>query len=311
MYRPATIVDSHIHLVTSGTHQVKLRRLAGMDPRLVEAYRRRWDDSLASRHEEPREAEPADVQVVAKRWEAALDAAGIDQGVFFTSPDYHDDLLTFVSLNPRRFVGYTTFDPTDRANADLLRRQVDAHGVRGLKLYPMAHRFHVDAAACDAVYEVCEARGIPVIIHFGISINAAHDLRFGNPLDLCGPALRYPSVNWIVPHFGAGFFRETLMVAMQHRNVHIDTSSSNNWVKSDPHGLTVADLFRRTIDAVGSERLVFGTDSSFFPRGFRTDILNQQLAICDRLGLSRDQVDAIFGGNIRRILDSHVPASVE
>jgi hypothetical protein len=72
--------------------------------------------------------------------------------------------------------------------------------------------------------------------------------------------------------------------------------------------LTVADLFERTIDAVGSERLLFGTDSSFFPRGYRTNILNDHLAICDRLGLSPEQIDGVFGGNIRRILDGHVPA---
>ncbi len=308
MHRPGRIIDSHIHLVTSGTHKAKLRRLSGLDPRLAEAYRRRWNDSLASRREQTPEADPVHVQIVAKRWEAALDAAGIERGVFFTSPDYHDDLLTFISLNPERFVGYTTFDPTDRANAELLRRQVDEHGVRGLKLYPMAQGFRVDDEACDEVYDVCEAKGIPVIIHFGISIDATHDLRYGNPLDLSGPALRYPSVNWIIPHFGAGFFRETLMVAVQRHNVYIDTSSSNNWVTWDPCRLTVSDLFGRTVDAVGSDRLLFGTDSSFFPRGYRTNILNDQLAICDDLGLSPEQIDSIFCGNIRRILDGHVPA---
>jgi hypothetical protein len=302
MHRPDAITDSHIHLVTAGTHDVKRRRLSGLDPRLVEAYRRRWNASLSSRREEAPEADPPEVQVVARRWESALDAAGIDRGVFFTSPDYHDDLLTFISLNPKRFAGYTTFDPTNRANADLLRRQVDEHGVQGLKLYPMAQGFRVDDEACDGVYAVCEAKRLPVIIHFGISINATHDLRYGNPLALSGPALHYPAVNWIVPHFGAGFFRETLMVAAQYHNVHIDTSSSNNWVTWTPHPLTVADLFRRTLDTIGCERLIFGTDSSFFPRGYRTNILNDQLAICHDLDLSPEEIDSIFGGNIRRIL---------
>lgn len=309
MHRPTRIVDSHIHLVTSGTHEVKLRRLAGLSPRLVDAYRRRWDDSLAARHEETREPEPASVDIVAERWEAALDAAGVAQGVFFTSPDYHDDLLTFIALKPDRFIGYTTVNPTDRASASRLKRHVEEHGIRGLKLYPMAQRFHVDDAACDDVYGVCAEKNLPVIIHFGISINATHDLRYGNPLDLSGPALHYPSVNWIIPHFGAGFFRETLMVAVQYRNVYVDTSSSNNWVAWDPQRLTVADLFARTLDAVGPERLVFGTDSSFFPRGYRANILNDQLAICEELGLPPGQVDDIFSGNIRRILGGRARAT--
>ncbi len=309
MYKPARIIDAHMHLLTAGTHAVKLRRMDELNPRLQEAYRRRWHDSLTSRREAEPEAEPADVRTVAGRWESALDAAGIERGVFFTSPNYHDDLLTFIALNPDRFVGYTTFDPTDRSSADRLRRQIAEHGVRGLKLYPMAFGFYVDDEACDAVYEVCDAAHLPVVIHFGISISAIQDLRYGNPLDLAGPALRFPSVTWIIPHFGAGFFREALLVAAQYRNVCIDTSSSNNWTRWTPDQPALADLFRRALDAVGPDRLIFGTDSSFFPRGYRTNILNDHLAVCAGLGLPPEQIDGIFGGNIRRILDGYAQAT--
>jgi hypothetical protein len=95
MHRPGRIIDSHVHLITAGTDRVKRRRLSELDPRLAEAYRRRWNDSLAYRREDAPEAEPAEVQMVAAHWAAALDAAGIERAIFFTSPDYHDDLLTF------------------------------------------------------------------------------------------------------------------------------------------------------------------------------------------------------------------------
>jgi len=306
MYRPDRIIDSHVHLVTAGTHEVRRRRLATEDPRLTEAYHRRWHQSLAARHEVPRESQPADVRTVATRWEAALEDAGIERAVFFTPPDYHDDLLTFISLNPGRFVGYATFNPTDASNAGRLRRQIDHHGVRGLKLYPMAHGFRMDDERCDPVFAVCDAARIPVVTHFGVSIDATHDLRCGNPLDLSRPALRFPSVTWIIPHFGTGFLREALMVAAQYQNVYLDTSSSNNWTAWSPDRLGLADVFRLTLDAVGPERLLFGTDSSYFPRGYRTNILNDQLAICDELGLPHEHVDRIFHDNIRRILDDRM-----
>jgi predicted TIM-barrel fold metal-dependent hydrolase len=118
-------------------------------------------------------------------------------------------------------------------------------------------------------------------------------------------------VSWIIPHFGAGFFREALMVGAQYRNVFLDTSSSNSWTTWNPDRLSLADVFRLALDAVGPERLLFGTDSSYFPRGYRTNILNDQLAICHELGLPHEHTDRIFHDNIERILDDRVPAAHE
>jgi predicted TIM-barrel fold metal-dependent hydrolase len=166
----------------------------------------------------------------------------------------------------------------------------------------MAQHFKVNDPACFQVYQVCQDHRLPVIIHFGLSINATHDLSYGNPLDLSTPALRFPGVKWIIPHFGTGLFRETLLVAAQYGNVFIDTSSSNDWIKYSPYELTHKDLFRRTYESLGSKRIIFGSDSSFFPRGFRKKILDQQLKICNELGFSSREVDDIFHGNIATIL---------
>ena len=56
----------------------------------------------------------------------------------------------------------------------------------------------------------------------------------------CGSAIRwrsrglrsaFPPFPVIIPHFGAGFFREALMAADQCPTIHLDTSSSNSWTK--------------------------------------------------------------------------------
>ena len=57
------------------------------------------------------------------------------------------------------------------------------------------------------------------------------------------------------------------MVADLCPNVLLDTSSSNGWIKYQP-GLTLADVFRQALAVVGPDRLLFGSDSSFFPRGW-------------------------------------------
>jgi predicted TIM-barrel fold metal-dependent hydrolase len=302
MYRPAKIVDSHIHLVTNVTQQARLETMSRLDERLQRAYHERWQQSLSARKEQGPEGSPEDVVSVADRWERELDRAAIAKAVFFTSTDTHQEVVRFRSLKPERFIGYLSFNPTEPQNAEILDRHVREDGIRGLKLYPMARFFHVNDPACFPVFEVCQAYRLPVVVHFGLSISALHDLSYGNPLELAAAALRFPGINWIIPHFGTGLFREALLVTAQYSNVFIDTSSSNNWIQYCERPLTLEEVFRRTYEALGPKRILFGTDSSFFPRGFRHNILEQQLGIWDSIGLSPGEIDDIFCGNIEALL---------
>ena len=104
----------------------------------------------------------------------------------------------------------------------------------------------------------------------------------------------------IVPHFGAGFFRETLMAADQCPTIHLDTSSSNHWIDYHP-GLTLADVFRQALLVAGPSRLLFGTDSSFFPRGWNRAVWDAQYQALKRLNLPEPDLDAITAGNFARI----------
>jgi predicted TIM-barrel fold metal-dependent hydrolase len=109
---------------------------------------------------------------------------------------------------------------------------------------------------------------ISVGVRGKLGLPSPFDLRLGDPLALASVAAAYPSVPVIVPHFGAGRFQEALMAADQCATIHFDTSSSNGWMKYYP-GLTLDAVFRQALAVVGPRRLLFGTDSSFFPRGGR------------------------------------------
>ena len=106
-------------------------------------------------------------------------------------------------------------------------------------------------------------------------LKGAHDFRRGDPLALARVAGAFPRVPVIVPHFGGGFFREALMAADACPNIVFDTSSSNGWIRFNP-GLTLTEVFRRALAVAGANRLVFGSDSSYFPRGWRQTIYGAQ-----------------------------------
>src|SRR5580704_18153493 len=151
--------------------------------------------------------------------------------------------------------------------------------------------------------EVIEGPGRRVLsvgVRKKLGLPSPFDMRYSNPLDLHAVALRHPGVRFIVPHFGAGYFREALMLADLCPNVYLDTSSSNSWMRFE--GLDLAAVFRRALSVVGPRRLLFGSDSSFFPRGWNRDVFEVQTRALHQLGIGSADAQQILGGNLRRIL---------
>jgi predicted TIM-barrel fold metal-dependent hydrolase len=52
----------------------------------------------------------------------------------------------------------------------------------------------------------------------------------------------------------------------------------------------------------GPSRVLFGTDSSYFPRGWQKPIYDEQFAIINEIVPSDDDKAAILGDNARRLL---------
>ena len=69
-----------------------------------------------------------------------------------------------------------------------------------------------------------------------------------------------------------------------------------------PHPLSLKDLFARALDTVGSKRIIFGTDSSWFPRGWTKKYFDLQTQVCTELGVSQEEMNAIFYHNAVTLL---------
>ena len=68
--------------------------------------------------------------------------------------------------------------------------------------------------------------------------------------------------------------------------------------------MDLRQVFRRALDVVGPKRLLFGTDSSYFPRGWHYQIFEEQSTALYELGVSLGDARAIFGENLLRIMSS-------
>ncbi len=252
----------------------------------------------------------ASAETLADRWVGELDRHGVNRAALIASvPGDEASVAAAVARYPARFVGFFMLDPTKDDALDRLKVALDA-GLRAVCLFPAMHRYSVhDPRAVAAFERVAVRQGAAVFVHCGVlsvgarkklGLPSAFDIRFGNPLDLHASALRFPALPLIVPHFGAGLLREALMLADMCPNVYLDTSSSNAWIRFTP-GLTLEAVFRSAASVVGTGRLLFGTDSSFFPRGWQRPIYEEQLSAMRRAGLTELEQQQILGGTFEKL----------
>jgi predicted TIM-barrel fold metal-dependent hydrolase len=253
-----------------------------------------------------------DARQLGQRWLGEMDNYGVERLVMFTSvPGDHEAVATAAQAFPERITGYIMLDPTQPDAVDVLRQGVQRHGLKGLTLFPAMHHFHASDERLYPLYQAAAELEIPVFMHFGVlkvsirdrlGLPNVFDLRYADPIDLHHAAIAFPSVNFIIPHFGCGYFREVLMLGAQAPNVYVDTSSSNTWLTYMPSHLDLRTVFDKTLQVLGPHRVLFGTDSNVFPRGWRQDIFQQQVEILRDLHATRESVELILGGNIARLL---------
>lgn len=268
------------------------------------------DAALAKLGWEP----PGTADALADRWAAEFDRVKVARAALIASaPRDAGSVAAALRRHPGRFVGFFMVDPTRPDAAAEAAAAIDRDGLRGICLFPAMHQYAIHGEHARRLFEIAAARpGTAIFVHCGVlsvgvrtrlGLPSPFDVRFGNPLDLHAVARGHPSVPIIIPHFGAGLFREALMVADLCPNIRFDTSSSNAWLKYNP-GLTLATVFRQALAVLGPDRLLFGSDSSWFPRGWVSDVYEQQSRALDEIGASPGVRDRIFGGNF----DSLFPA---
>jgi predicted TIM-barrel fold metal-dependent hydrolase len=256
---------------------------------------------------------PGSIDALVVRWLAELDRHKVSRAALIASvPGDAPSVAAAIRHHRDRFVGYFMVDPTEATAAVSTAAALDHDRLHAICLYPAMHRYPVHDERVARLFEIASTRpGTAVFVHCGVlsvgvrkklGLPSPFDMRFSNPIDLHAIALAFPKVPIIVPHFGAGFFREALMLADLCPNVLLDTSSSNRWIDYHP-GLTLASVFRQALAVAGPDRLLFGTDSSYFPRGWVSDVYEKQSQALDEIGADVATREKIFGGNFDRVFD--------
>ncbi len=139
---------------------------------------------------------------------------------------------------PGRIIPFCRIDPTlpiGRVLAD-----ADATGVRGVKLHPVAQRFHPEGDECVRVVREATDRGWPVLFHAGFGARPLGDA-FARLID------QVPDARLILAHGGRGDHRALVAATAGHPGVLFDSS-----IAALPDLVTLAP-----------EHIVFGSDRPY------------------------------------------------
>jgi uncharacterized protein len=183
-----------------------------------------------------------------------LGSWGKTSPTYFPSPtdlEYANDaLLAFQLEHGHRVRGYVTVNPNFTAHArSEIQRCMRGAGMIGIKL---AASRRANDPLLDPICEIARQRGVPVLQH--VWQHRRRDWpgqEASDAVELGALASRHPDVRFILAHIGGGGdWQHSLAALRGMRNVYVDLSGSG----------VDGGMLERCIEAVGVERLLWGTD---------------------------------------------------
>lgn len=167
----------------------------------------------------------------------ASDEASVDEGNRIAE--------RYVKAHPDLLRGYVYVNPRNKNAMDVLKKGIEEQGLSGLKL--LTATYCSDPLVYPLIEKMIEY-GKPTLIH--TFVKAVGQLPFeSTSLHVAALAARYPEAKLIMAHLGGEPCHGIRPVA-KYRNVWIDHSGT----------LVGSYDLRHTIDLVGVDRVLFGSD---------------------------------------------------
>lgn len=298
------IFDSHVHFYSNSYFKLLVRqklRRADISTELK--------NIAAKGHLEIPGEDPAGL---AKRWIEYIDKWKIERLVLIASiPGDEDSVVKAFTAYPERFTGLFTVDPNSNLLMENAEKRLLQDKFRGIVLYPSLYHISVSDEWLHPLFTLVQESRAIVVTQFGkllirpreyAGLPTVIDETFANPIELIPVAKKFPGVRFIIPNFGAGRFEEVLQVGEHCPNVYLDTAGSNSWMSANSPELTLKDVITRATKAYGPDRILFGSGSGLLPRGYRYDILDNQLKLVQEMRMPITHIKKMFYENLATLL---------
>ncbi len=208
------LVDAHMHAARLPTLKVDWRRWVGDFETDIHML---YDDEGA---------------LIPQRFTELLDAEGVDFALLFSeySPRVTgiqpiEDLLPLSKHDPARIRLVANVNPhLHFPLVSEVERQLGL-GAIALKLHPVHAGFPANDRQLYPVYELCRARGVPVIVHCGTSTFPGASNAYADPILLDDVLRDFPDLTVVLAHGGRGWWYDAAaFLALARPHVWIELS---------------------------------------------------------------------------------------
>lgn len=187
----------------------------------------------------------------------------------------------FMRQEPEKVGGAVYVNPLHRNTLDIIKRAIEEQGFEMIKLWVCTYADH---PAVDPIMEYAEATGVPVLFHsFHKAVGQLENETTG--IHVANIARRHPKTKILMAHLGGNCY-DGIPAIRECKNVWCDTSGSTFF-----HG----DDLNYTVEQIGAERILFGTDAT----GSCGSNIGQVLGA----DLTEAQRELIFYKNAQKLLD--------
>jgi hypothetical protein len=140
-----------------------------------------------------------------------------------TSPN--DYIADYVKEHPEKLIGFAAVDPMVDNVHDTLTHAVDDLKLRGVKLGPIYQNIHPLDSRMLPVYEFCQKRNLPIMIHQGTTFPQKAPLKYSLPILLEDVAMQFPKLKMIIAHMGHPWIDETVVLIRKQPHFYSDISA--------------------------------------------------------------------------------------
>lgn len=218
-----------------------------------------------------------------------LARAGINRAVLLpVEPMTSTNVALRLAAEHKTFIAFASPDFNRPDFTECLKRQLGT-GARGVKIHPVFQEIHPDDQRIFAALETIAPSRLPVCIHAGPARKGfvpSPVEGYAHPLLLEKIVVAFPQVPFIFAHMALEYAPLAIEMARSHRNIILDTS------------LQPAKTISRALEAVGPERVVFGSDCPLGNPAVTLKNIRQACRDASALAL-------ILAGNIKRLCCLH------